>query len=77
MKAFRNFFVSKKTRNQFRDVHSGVAAAKLEREKIENEIAPEVKRQVVRAHQVLAHNHFAETLSRTFVKRSPNGGLIQ
>lgn len=76
MKAIRNFFVSKKTREKFREVNSGVRAARLERQRIEEELAPEVKRQIVKAHQVLARNHFAETLSRTFVKRSANGGPI-
>lgn len=74
MKAFRNLFISKRTRDHFREVRSGVVAAKLEREKIEQEIAPEVKRQVVRAHQVLARNHFAENLSKTFERRVPREG---
>lgn len=74
MKAFRNFFISKSTRDRFREVRSGVVAAKLEREKIEAEIAPEVKRQVIRAHQVLAQNHFAENLSKTFERRVPREG---
>ena len=70
------WLTSKKTKARFDEVRESVDAAKLEREWVQNVISPMVNEKVEETHRILERNHFAEKLSKTFVRRPTNGGFI-